>query len=139
MTYNANEAPKIIVPKIGTMKIGHDKTDVIWQIGNDKTQRLPWEAAIYFSKAIMAQARNIEEIVKHEQVISDQSFLYGQGFPLGLSKNKDIIGEAHKEARYEKHKKVGLEGIPSEGKVGTPRLIMHPPPKKKKEDNNGKE
>jgi len=137
MADNGNKAPEIIIPKIRTMRIGHDKTDVIWQIGTDKTQRLPWEAAIYFSKAIMAQARNIEEIIKHEQVISDQSFLMSQNFPLALSTNKDIIEEAHKEARYEKHKKVPLKGIPSEEKVGTPSLIQHPP--KKEVKNNGKD
>ena len=138
MAYDANEAPKIIIPTIGTMRIGHDKDRVIWQIGNDKRQSLPWEAAIYFSKAIMAQARNIEEIIKHEQIISDQSFLLSQGANLGITSNKDIIEEARKASRYEKHKKVGLEGIPSEEKVGTPKLIQHPPPKKK-EENNGKE
>lgn len=133
MVYDANEAPKIVIPTIGTMRIGHDKDRIIWQIGNDKRQSLPWEAAIYFSKAIMAQAKNIEEIIKHEQVVSDQSFLLSQGANLALSSNRDIAREAHKQSRYEKYKKV--EGIPSVEEFGVPRLIQHPP---KKEENNGK-
>ena len=138
MAFDANEAPKIFIPTIGTMRIGHDKDRVIWQIGTDKRQSLPWEMAIYFSKAIMAQARNIEEIIKHDKLISDQSFLLSQGANLAITNNRDIMEEARKATRYEKHKKVGLEGIPSKEKVGTPRLIQHPSPKKK-EENNGKD
>lgn len=138
MKNNGSKTPDIHIPQIKTMKVGHDKTDVIWQIGNDKTQRLPWEAAIYFSKAIMAQARRIEELKKAGQIIDDQALLLGHGFPIGLTNDPAMLDEARKTAvNNPKLRKLGgMGGIESTERVGKPRIIQHPP---KKEENDGKD
>jgi hypothetical protein len=130
---NGKKSFDIHVPRIRTLRVGHDKTDVIWQIEGEKTQRLPWEAAIYFSKAVMAQAKAIEEQVKAEKIISDQAFLFGHGFPIGIATDPRIRNEARKEAVNDpklRKKGLGMKGIESTEHVGAPTIIQSPPPKK---------
>jgi len=135
---NGNKSPDIHVPRMKSVRIGHDKTDVIWQIEGEKTQRMPWEAAIYFAKGVIAQARKIEEQVKAGQIIVDQAILFGHGFPIGIATDPRMRDEARKQAANDpklRKEGLGMKGIESTEHVGSPRLIQHPPPNKEvKED-----
>jgi hypothetical protein len=130
MGNNGKKAPDIHIPRIKSVRIGHDKADVIWQIEGEKTQRMPWEAAIYFAKGILQQAHKIEELIKANQLIPDQALLFGHGMPVGLITDPRMRREARKMAANEpklRNPKLGMAGIESTEGVGTPRLIQHPP------------
>jgi hypothetical protein len=123
------------VPKIKTVRIGHDGFHVILE-QDSRILMIPWQAALEVAKGMTAQARKVEEIVKANQIISDEAFLNRLGFPMSLTKNPDIKKEAFKEAQYDPKLRKYLPnapGIPSSEAVGIPGLIQHPP----KGGNNG--
>lgn len=139
MGNNGNKAPDVHIPRIKAVRIGHDKADVIWQIEGEKTQRMPWEATIYFAKGIIEQARKVEEQIKAGQIITDQAILFGHGFPIGIATDPRMRHEARKTAANDpklRKPSLGMKGIESTEHVGTPKLIQHPP---KEADKNGKD
>lgn len=82
---------------------------------------MPWQAALEIAKGITAKAREAEEIEKSDQVISDQALMLATGAPFALTANKDIMEEAIKEARYDKHLK-GFGDIKLRPTVGRPSI-----------------
>lgn len=76
----------------------------------------PWSAARQIAKAALVKAREIEEIEKAEQVITDEAILLRTGLPVGLSYNPAINREAWKAA----------EDVKFPGAV-IPQAIFYPP------------
>lgn len=121
--------PEIIIPKITRATIKRDGNDVLIVMDGQRTERLPWDAALSLAEAITIQARRIEEQVKALSIIQDQALLMRSGAPFGLSSNAAIISEAKKEAvhnpqlrKYLTGKQAGGIGGPI---VGAPTVIRH--------------
>lgn len=120
---------EFIIPQAGAIKVGNDGFYVILQ-QDGKTLLIPWQAALEVAKAMTTVARAVEERAKAPQLVADQALLDRLGFPLGLSRNKDILDEAFKDAQYDPKLRRYLPnavGIPSSEAVGTPSLKQHPP------------
>jgi len=119
----------LLIAKPGAVKIGNDGFHVILQ-QDDKTMLIPWQAALEVAKAMTTVARKVEEVVKVDQIVSDEAFLNRLGFPIGLTNNPDIKKEAFQKAQYDPQLRKYMPnavGIPSSEAVGTPSLIQHKP------------
>ncbi len=121
--------PEIIVPKITQATIKRDGIEVVIVMGNRRVLALPWDAALVLAKAMIIQARRIEEQVKALDIIQDQALLMRSGAPFGLSSHPDIIDEAKKEAvhnptlrKYITGKRAGGIGTSI---VGEPNVVRH--------------
>lgn len=131
---------RVHVPKVREVTVRQEGDRVLLLEGGRTVLELPWDAAVQLSKAILAQARKAEELVKAEQIIADQALLTRLGTPLGLTNNPAMLKAAANEAAWNRdlRRRVPLKragGIKSGAVFGTPKLIMH----KKGADNGEKE
>lgn len=117
------------VPKIREVSVRQDGKRVVLLEHGAAILDLPWDAALALARAIMAQARKVEELVKAEEIIGDQAVLMRTGFPLGLSSNPAIMKEAAKEAAWNTELRRAIPSIKSAEKFGMPSLIQEKPKK----------
>jgi len=125
----------VFVPKIKQVTVSRDGSDVVLVVNGQRVTELPWDAALLVAKAIIIQARRIEEQVKAPQTVIDQAILMRKGIPLGLTSNPKIIDEAKKEAGFNSKLRRYIPGtIESREIFGKPVLIKHKP---KQEEADG--
>ena len=121
---------QIYVPKITEATVSRDGLDVLVVMNGRRVIELPWEAALQLARAIVVQARRIEEQVKADKIVSDQALLMRAGAPFGLTSHPDLISEAKKEAAGNTVLRKNLPLIESRESVGTPTVIRHRPKKR---------
>lgn len=89
---------------------------------------MPWEAADQLAKALLAKARQAEELQKAEQIALDQAVLLRGGFPFGLTRHRAIMSEALKQALWNTQLRRYMPGgVKSQEVFGTPAIIRHLP------------
>jgi len=120
---------EIYVPKITEATVSREGLDVLVVMNGRRVIGLPWEAALQLARAIVIQARRIEEQVKADKIILDQALLMRVGAPIGLTSHPDLISEAKKEAACNSELRKNIPLIESRESVGTPTVIRHRPRK----------
>jgi hypothetical protein len=120
--------PEVYVPKIKEVQVARDGSHVVLVQNRQRIFSLPWDATLMVAKAMMIQARRIEEELKATQIAFDQGLLIRKGIPFGLTSNPRIFQDAVKEALYNPTLRKAMPfGIKSQEAVGAPALIKHKP------------
>ena len=122
---------EIYVPKITEATVSRDGLDVLVVMNGRRVIGLPWEAALQLARAMVIQARRIEEQVKADKIIQDQALLMRTGAPFGLTSHPDLISAAKKEAACNTVLRKNIPLIESRESVGSPTVIRHRPKKPK--------
>lgn len=114
---------------MGSISVRAEGTEVLMiDNGSGKTGlRVHWSIAEMLAKALIAKAREAEEVEKADSVILDAAILFRSGAPFSLSRNPDIMHEAVKEAQHNTILRRHMQGIKSAEMFGAPRLIKHMP------------
>jgi hypothetical protein len=85
---------------------------------------LPYQAALDLAKALRIKGKLAEELSEANGIIRDQALLIRIGAKLGLTRRRDIMKEAIKEAEHDRDLRRYLPGgIKSTAIVGTPTVI----------------
>lgn len=84
---------------------------------------MTWQEADQLASAIRRKAREVEEIVKAEQIIFDNALLLRGGVPIGLSDHPNIQKETATEAAWNSQIRRWLPGgVKSKEIVPAPRV-----------------
>lgn len=120
----------ILVPQFRSVTLRRD-ADTIYLIEDGHVVfSANYKAAIEIAKAIIAQAKVIEEENAAMAIARDQAILTKAGVPISLTGNQAILEEAKTLMKYDKQiKEIKPVGGINKGKVGTPTVIV--------EDRNG--
>lgn len=84
---------------------------------------LPLAAAIEIGHGLIGQARRLETVEKHEQVVFDQALLQRRGSPFGVTSDPQLQEMAMQEAHWNSRLRRALPGgVRSEEAVGVPTI-----------------
>lgn len=92
---------------------------------------VPWDQAEVLGRALIAKAREAEEIAKADTIAFDHAILLRAGANLGLSNNPKIVEEAGKKAAWDSNLRRYMPGgVRSQENVGVPAVINKSPRRK---------
>lgn len=103
---------------------------IVLLVNGRLTADFPPQVARQLAVALNAQAALIENDANPEKTINDQAILMRAGMKLGLTDNKKILKEAHKEAQWNGDlrrymKGANAPGIKTKEIVGTPTVAVN--------------
>jgi hypothetical protein len=116
----------IIIPKRREFRVRQNGTEVELVLDGQTIATMPYQAALILSKALHIKAKELEEIVKSDQIVFDQALLTRLGVPFGLTRNRFLLKEATKEAVHNSKLRRYLPGgVKSREVFGSPAIIKH--------------
>lgn len=117
-----------ILPATDQVTIRHEGSRILMLRNGAVILDMPWGAALEVGSALIAKARQAEEIEAAERIIRDQAIIERAVFPVGLSSHPKIQAEALKEAQWgDIRRYLPSPGIHSGEAVGTPTLDQATP------------
>lgn len=88
---------------------------------------IPWQQAIELGRALIAKAREAEEVASANRIIADQALLTRVGAPFALSNNRLIRGAARTAAQWDSALRRAIKATPRREHVGVPTIHQEPP------------
>lgn len=118
----------IVVPKTREAAVRQEGTRVVVIVDGRAVLDLPWQAAQGMAKAIMAKAKEAEELASAESIAMDSAILLRAGVPLGLTSHPKILDLARKEAVSNRRLRRAMPGgIKSKTQYGRPAVEVKKP------------
>lgn len=119
--------PTILVQKGGRATVGA-RGDRVLLAFEGGPQLLPWRKAESLGSALIAAARQAEEVERAEAVAYDAAILARAGAPFGLTNHPQIQAEAAKLAAWDSRLRRAMPGgVRSKEIMGTPAVTVAPP------------
>ena len=126
-----------IIPATDQVTIRQEGTRIVLLRNGSLLLDMPWGAALEVGRALIAKARQAEELAAAERIIQDQAILERTAFPIGLSQHPRIQAEALKEAQWgDVRRYLPPPSIHSGEAVGTPALAQATPTLEQQRSND---
>jgi hypothetical protein len=116
---------QIHVPKIREARFHQEGTRVVMLIDGRAVLDVDWQTADGIARALMAKARDAEEVAKHEQLSTDAAILLRSGAPFGFTSHPAIRAIAATKAAWDSALRRYLPGgVKGRTMFGRPGVIQ---------------